>query len=141
MQSLWTWLNTPPTLENVLDPFTLAYAALFTAGFLVSAYITGPAGRTLARDARKAHAIQHWSVVGLWLFAPGLFFLAIRLLQINPLSFGEPIWLVGSLIALLIGATRFTAWRRNEYPTSATSSQPQETPEPLGHRARQGEPV
>lgn len=125
MQSLWTWLNTPPALPDVLDPFAIAYAAVFTLGFLAAAYLAGPAGSTLARDTHHADAIHHWSTVGLWLFGPGLFFLVIRLLQINPLSFGEPIWLIGSLLALLIAALRFAAWRRKEYPSQfAPDSQP-----------------
>ena len=137
MQSLWTWLNTPPALPDVLDPFALAFAAVFTLGFLASAYLAGPAGHHLARDDRGANAIHHWSTVGLWLFAPGLFFLAIRLLQINPLSFAEPIWLIGSLLAFLIAALRFAAWRRkSRQPLIAARSCPSDEPHdkaPLSH--------
>ncbi len=131
MQYLWTWLNTPPAFPDVLDPFALAFAAVFTLGFLASAYLAGPAGETLARADREANVIRHWSTVGLWLFGPGLFFLAIRLLQINPLSFGEPIWLVGCVIALLVAALRFAAWRRQIGPTL-----PERPIEPVSFRRR-----
>ena len=51
---------------------------------------------------RMAH---RWAAIGLIVFGLGLFFFLIRLLQINPLSFGLRIWLWLSLLAAgLLGA-------------------------------------
>ena len=60
--------------------------------------------------------LRHWSHVGLWIFGPGLFFFGVGALQINPLSFGEPIWLVGSVIALVIAGYRCLRWWQTVYP-------------------------
>jgi hypothetical protein len=38
----------------------------------------------------------------MWVFGTGLFFFLIRLLQINPFTFGEPIWMWLSLLAVAI---------------------------------------
>jgi hypothetical protein len=110
---LWTWLNTPPGVADVLDPFSLIFAAVFALGFLTSAYLAGPdGGKVLAHGDPHAPAIRHWAFVGLWIFGSGLFFFAMRALQINPLSFGEPIWLVASLVALTVAGARFVHWWR-----------------------------
>jgi hypothetical protein len=122
VNSLWTWLNTPPGVAAVLDPFGLVFATVFGAGFLASAYLAGPGGNDLAHHDPQAQAIHHWANVGLWIFGPGLFFFAMRALQINPLSFGEPIWLVASIIALIVAAIRFAAWWRMARPVRAEPS-------------------
>jgi hypothetical protein len=47
---------------------------------------------------------HHWSVIGLFVFGIGLFFFLIRMLQINPFTFGLRIWLWVSFLAFLIFA-------------------------------------
>jgi hypothetical protein len=37
-------------------------------------------------------------------------------MQINPLSFGEPKWLAGSIVAVIFAAARCVTWWRTEYP-------------------------
>lgn len=119
MGSLWTWLNTPPALDDVLDPFTLVYAVVFLTGFVVSAWLSGSGAARLGNDPVQTAGLLHWSNVGLWIFGPGMFFLGVRLLQINPLSFGEPIWMAGSVIALVVAAVRCLRWWRGSFMQNA----------------------
>jgi hypothetical protein len=37
-------------------------------------------------------------------------------MQINPLSFGEPKWLVGSVVTVIFAAARCVDWWRTDYP-------------------------
>jgi hypothetical protein len=69
--------------------------------------------------------------MGLWVFGAGLFFLGVRVIQINPLSFGEPKWLVGSIVAVIFAAARCLDWWRTEYPAELARRVSAETIYPL----------
>ncbi len=116
MELLWTWLSTPPGKNEVLDPFGVFCLLLFVPGFVGSAYLTGPGVDRLAKDPIQLAGIRYWASIGLWLFGAGLFFLGGRAMQINPLSFGEPKWLVGSIVALVLATARCVDWWRTDYP-------------------------
>ncbi len=122
MAEFWIWLNTAPTADQVLDPFAVVYLVIFGAGFVASAYLNGPAAAPLSPNAFHREGIVHWSHVGLWIFGPGLFFFGVRALQINPLSMGEPIWLVSSIVAAAIAGIRCVRWWRKTYPALLASS-------------------
>lgn len=124
MAAFWTWLNTPPTYDQILNPFGAIYLLLFAAGFVVSAWLYGPGAAQLGSNNARTAGLRHWSYVGLWIFGPGLFFFGVGALQINPLSFGEPIWLVGSVIALLIAGFRCVHWWRLVYPRQLLPAAP-----------------
>jgi cell division protein FtsW (lipid II flippase) len=109
VNALWSWLTTPPTYESVLDPFAALYLAVFSIGFVFSAYASGPGANRFDHDARF-EGMQRWATAGIGVFGAGLFFFAVRALQINPLSFGAPIWMLASVIALAIFAVRFAIW-------------------------------
>ncbi|MFN8590024.1 MAG: hypothetical protein U0031_01095 [Thermomicrobiales bacterium] len=116
MSELWTWLNTPPTYDQVLQPFGALYLIVFAVGFGGSAWLSGDGATRIGRNPAHIAGLRHWSQVGLWIFGPGLFFFGVGALQINPLSFGEPIWLVGSVIALVIAGYRCLRWWQTVYP-------------------------
>ncbi len=122
MASLWSWLNTPPTAGDVLDPFGVVCVIVFAIGFLTCAYLSGPGVQRISRNPIQLAGLRHWATVGLWVFGPGLFFFTVRAMQINPLSFGEPIWLVGNGIALVVVAIRCVDWWRTTYPAQLASS-------------------
>lgn len=117
VQSVWARLITPPDASGVLTPVTALYLAIFAVGFVVCAYVTGPAAAGIARNPVQLDGFRHWGGLGLWVFGAGLFFFAIRALQINPLTFGAPLWLLLSTIALVIYALRCAHWWRATYPT------------------------
>lgn len=97
----WDYLTTQPASGDVLDGFTIVYAALMLLGFVVSAYLyyrpwTKPFGTMFRR-----RSVLKATTIGMWVFGIGLFFFLIRLLQINPFTFGEPIWMWLSLLAVV----------------------------------------
>jgi hypothetical protein len=116
MEQLWTWLSTPPAMGDVLDLFGALCLLLFAPGYLLSAYLAGPGADRLVKDPLQLAGIKHWASTGLWVFGVGLFFFGVRVLQINPLWFGAPIWLVGSIIAVIFAAVRCLDWWRTVYP-------------------------
>jgi hypothetical protein len=120
MEQLWTWLSTPPAKGDVLDLFGALCLLLFAPGYLLSAYLAGPGADRLAKDPLQLGGIRRWASIGLWVFGVGLFFFGVRVLQINPLWFGAPIWLVGSIIAVIFAAVRCLDWWRTVYPAERT---------------------
>lgn len=98
----WDYLTTAPASDDVLDAFTILYVVVFLGGFVAAVYLnsrpwTKPFGTMFRRTAvRKA------SNMAMWVFGAGFFFFLIRLLQINPLSFGNPIWMWLSVLAVLV---------------------------------------
>ncbi|MBA2248075.1 MAG: hypothetical protein H0W23_08095 [Chloroflexia bacterium] len=112
----WDYLTTPPTSGEVLGPFSTLYLVIFATGFIAAAYLyyrpwTKPVGTYVRRKTvRKA------SNMALWVFGTGMFFFLVRMLQINPFTFGERIWMYLSFAALLlllsVFALRFRAARK-----------------------------
>ena len=100
----------------MLRPAAALFLAVFAAGFVVSAFLTAPAAARIARNPVQLYGFQHWGSVGLWVFGAGLFFFGVRALQINPLSFGAPIWLLLCVIALVVFLFRCVSWWRTTYP-------------------------
>jgi hypothetical protein len=131
MGSFWTWLNTPPEFGEVLDPFGLFCLLLLVPGFVVSAYLAGPGAHQLAKDPVQLAGVRYWASIGLWVFGAGLFFFGVRVMQINPLSFGEPKWLLSSIVAIVFAAARCLDWWRTDYPAELSRRVPAGTVYPL----------
>lgn len=127
----WTYQTTPPASDDVFDVFTILYLVVFLVGFVVSAYLyyrpsTKPVGKLFRRKS-----VLKATGAAMWVFGVGLFFFLIRILQIDPLSFGEPIWMWLSVLALIgfcviVGLN----WKGARKPDPAT----------VGVRGRQGAP-
>lgn len=103
----WDYLTSTPVAGEIFGPFSALFLLLFAAGFIAAAYLyyrpwTGPVGTYLRRKTvRKA------STIALWVFGTGLFFFLIRLLQINPFTFGQRIWIYLCFLAFLGMAALF----------------------------------
>ena len=128
MEPLWIWLNTTPAAGEVLNPFGAVYLVVFAIGFLISAYFAGPGAQRVLYNPVQQAGIGHWATVGLWVFGLGLFFFGIRAMQFNPLSFGEPIWLVASVVAAIVAAARCVDWWRTTYPLEVARHAPENAP-------------
>src|SRR5215216_5910412 len=131
MESLWTWLSTPPAKGEILDALGVFSLLLFAPGFVTSAYLAGPGAVRLARDPVQLAGIRYCASIGLWTFGAGLFFFGARVLQINLLSFGEPKWLLGSVVAVIFAAARCVDWWRTEYRAERARRAPANTVYPL----------
>ena len=116
MEPLWTWLFTPAAKGEVVDLFGAFWLLLFAPGYVLSAYLAGPGADRLGKDPVQLAGIRHWASIGLWVFGAGLFFVGVRVLQINPLWFGAPIWLLGTIVAVVFVAVRCLEWWRTDYP-------------------------
>jgi hypothetical protein len=96
----WDYLSTVPGENEVFGAFAIGFLILFGIGFIVSfvAY-AGWADRWVKSGVIRFLSRKYagWA---LSLFAIGLFFFLIRILQINPFTFGRRIWLYLCLLAL-----------------------------------------
>ena len=130
----WDYLTTPPVSGDVFEAFSIVYLALFLGGFILSAYVyyrpwTKPFGRLFRRKA-----VMKATGIAMWVFGIGLFFFLIRLLQINPMTLGEPLWMWLSVLAVLA----MIAWigvRGSDARKSAPAA-----PGPTGLHARRTAP-
>jgi hypothetical protein len=98
----WDYLTTRPGENEVFGPFAIIFLAVFGIGFIVSAVVYSNGGRGLIPDPVLRRMARRWSGWAMTAFGLGLFFFAIRWLQINPLSFGLRIWLWLSWLTLLV---------------------------------------
>jgi drug/metabolite transporter (DMT)-like permease len=114
----WDYLTSAPVAGEIIGPFSALFLLLFASGFIAAAYLyyrpwTRPVGDYIRRKTvRKA------SSIALWVFGTGLFFFLIRLLQINPFTFGQRIWIylcfLAFLIMMVLFAARFKAAREEK---------------------------
>src|SRR5215211_6718822 len=116
MEPLLAWFITPPAKGEILDLFGVLCLLIFAPGYVLSAYFAGPGPGQLGTDPVQVDGIKHWASIGLWVFGAGLFFFGARVLQINPLWIGAPIWLVGSIVAVIFAAVRCLDWWRTVSP-------------------------
>ncbi len=98
----WDYLTTPPASGDVLDVFAIIYAVVFMGGFVAAGYLnrrpwTKPFGSMFRRKA-----VMRASGAAMWVFGAGVFFFLIRILQINPITLGEPFWMWLSVLALIV---------------------------------------
>lgn len=102
----WHTLTSRPADAGSLDALGGASLVVFAFVFLgVSALMLWPRRfglrRRLGRDATA-----RWLVAGLWLSSLGLIFLILRLLRIDPITLGRPIWLA----VVLLGIACWLLW-------------------------------
>jgi hypothetical protein len=97
----WDYLTTQPGPNEVFGVLALFFLAVFSIGFTIT-FVTyaGWADRRVS-DPIHRRFMRTWSGWALSLFATGLFFFLIRVLQINPFTFGYRIWLYLCWLALL----------------------------------------
>ena len=96
------WLTTRPTGDEVLDTFTIVSLVVFSIVLLASGFYSArPWAPPLGQPFSKHFVRRATTLLG-WPAGLGLFFLIVRLLQIDPATFGRPIWIVLSWIALAV---------------------------------------
>lgn len=110
----WGYLTSPPDSTNVLNAFSIIYLLVFLSGFVIASYVyyrpwTQPFGRLYRRTT-----VKRACTIAMWVFGAGLFFFLIRIVQINPLTLGQPIWMWLSIVALVAMIIWFAYVARNE---------------------------
>jgi hypothetical protein len=114
-EAFGAWLVTPSSPANELDPVGLLYLLVFGGGFVIAAYLAGPATQHLAADPDQAALLTRRATIGMIVFGAGLFFLGMRLLQLDGLPFAWPIWLVASAIAAALYLVQSWRWWRSDH--------------------------
>jgi hypothetical protein len=96
----WDYLTTTPGSNEVFGPFAIGYLIIFLTGFIISFVAYAGWGEKFVKHPVLRRMSHRWAGWALGLFSTGLFFFVIRILQINPFTFGQRIWLFLCLIAL-----------------------------------------
>jgi amino acid transporter len=94
----WDYLTSAPPEADVLSSAAILFAIVFAGGFLLSSIISYRP-RLVSKYFRKRR-VSRAAGISMWVFGIGLFFFLIRLMQINPITFGNRIWMV--LMAIIV---------------------------------------
>jgi hypothetical protein len=134
----WDYLTTVPGQDEVFGPFSVLFAIVFGLGFLAASfYATRPWAPPLGGRFKKRFVARSATIVA-WITGIGLFFFLIRILQINPLSFGMRIWLWLSLVALALAfgwfAVQAREARRSNVPAVGSKSSQRTVNQAVTHR-------
>ena len=102
----WDHLTATPSTTQVLDALSTTSLIVFAAMFLVVSVLALWPRRWGLRRRIGRDRYGRWLSVGLWLSSLGLIFLILRFLQIDPLTFARPVW----LLVVLAGIAAWLVW-------------------------------
>jgi len=114
----WDYLTTVPGTDEVFGPLALVFLVVFGVGFVASIVLSNDGARRYVAHPLKRRAIRRGSSIAMTVFGVGLFFFGIRVLQINPFSFGMRLWLWLSLLVAVIMVAYFAYYLRTAYPVA-----------------------
>lgn len=103
------YLSTVPGTNEIFGPFAIVYLIVFILGFVATVVVYNGGGRPLFPNNVVFRMARKWAGWGVVVFGLGLFFFAIRILQINPFGFGKRGWL-WFCIVLAIGWLGYIAY-------------------------------
>ena len=109
----WDYLT--QSARPAMGPFAWVFLALMLALFGVSAYFyfyKRPEWKRTNSVLRRA--TERWAPYGLWIGGLGLFFLVLRVIQLD--FFDKRIWLYLWLLAAIVVIVWFYLWYRNTLP-------------------------
>jgi fatty acid desaturase len=110
----WEYLTTRPGENEVFGPFAVLYLIAFAIGFLAAIVVYNGGARKLFPNPVLHRMARRWAAYGLTIFGLGLFFFAIRALQISLLTFEMRIWMWLCILAVgLLGAYIIYDYSRN----------------------------
>ena len=118
----WSYLRGAPGDGPLFDPLMIAVLVVFAIGFIASAYAS--ARPKMAIFKRRVHRrnVMRSTAILMWVCGIGLFFGLIRLLQINPASFGERLWTYLTFLVLLAVIATFAALYVNAAKARSSAS-------------------
>ena len=97
----WDYLTHLPGPDEVFGPFSTAFLVLFLIGFFVATFLYNEGGRYLTPDPVRRRYLRKYAGFLLIPLILGLFFFGVRILQIDPFTFGRRVWLYLSALGLL----------------------------------------
>lgn len=117
----WDYMRTMPGPSEVFGPFAIIFLVIFGFGFVLAVFLYNDGARRYTNHALKRRTIRRGAGISMVVFGLGLFFFGVRLLQINPFSFGERIWLWLSFVSALAMAAYFAYYTRTVYRDALTA--------------------
>jgi hypothetical protein len=90
---MWEALTTPVGAADVFSPLADVFLAVICLGFIVAIVLYNGGARKVAPHPMIRRTLRRYAGWGIAIFGAGLFFFGVRALQINPFTFGMPIWL------------------------------------------------
>lgn len=112
----WDYMTTPRDVDQVFDVFGIAFLVVFGLGFVASLVLYNHGAGRFTRHPIARRAIRRVTGIATGVFGAGLFFFGIRALQINPFTFGLPLWMWLSAAAALATAGYAVYYARTVYP-------------------------
>jgi hypothetical protein len=122
----WEYMETVPGPNEVFGPLAIIYLIVFGLGFVLSVFLYNDGARHYVDHPVKRRVIRRGAGVATAVFGVGLFFFGIRVLQIDPFTFGRRMWLWLSALAALIMAIYFIYYARVVYPARLTAYEEQQ---------------
>ena len=104
----WDYLNRVPGSDEIIGPFSTAFLVVFLIEFFFVVFLYNDGGRHLASDPVRRRYLRRYAGFLLIPLTLGLFFFGVRLLQIDPFTFGRRVWLYLALLGL-IGVLAYAA--------------------------------
>ena len=90
---MWDALTTPVGAADVFSPLADLFLVVFCLGFFGSIVLYNGGARKLGAHPMIRRTLRRYAGWGIAIFGAGLFFFGVRALQINPFTFGMPLWL------------------------------------------------
>jgi hypothetical protein len=100
----WHYLTTRPGENEAFGPFAILFLVFFSAGFLISMIVYNGAARRIFPNPVIHRMARRWAAYSTTIFGFGLFFFAVRALQITLLTFEMRIWMWLSILAVFLFA-------------------------------------
>lgn len=117
----WDSLTRTPVAADVFSLPAIVFFVVFAIGFVGAAFMSNHGARRFGSNPVKRRAIQHLAGIAVYVFGAGLFFFGVRALNINPFSFGSPIWMWLSVLAVIGLAIYAARYWRTTYPARLRS--------------------
>ena len=118
MHALWHYLTAPVYQMPTWGPLSIAFLALFSVGFIATVVLYNDYGHLLRRRMSRlaANTTRRFAGMAIPIFAVGLFFFAMRYLEVSALHLHMRLWLYLCAAALL-GLVGYIAYYvRTDYP-------------------------
>lgn len=130
----WDYLTSAPATADALNNLAIFYAILFAGGFLISSIVSYHPRTPFVAKYFRRRQVTRTANIAMWIFGLGLFFFIIRILQINPLTVGNRLWMIlMAVLAIALGVwvviALARAMRRGPLP------KPKPTHSPSGYHA------
>ena len=97
----WSYLTHRPVDNEVYGPFSTAYLIFLLLAFCVTVFLYNNGGQYLTTDPVRRRYLRKYAGFLLIPIVLGIFFFLVRMVQIDPFTFGRRIWLYLTAVAIL----------------------------------------